>query len=311
MQTKSPAKAILLLVSLGIIWGSGFSLARFATTNGVNPMGYAFWQSLGPAIFTFSLYFFKNRRFPLSKEYLRYYLVCGLLGIAIPNTNMYFSAPHLPSGLLGVLVNTVPIITYCLALLTKQERFQSGRIMGVALGFTGIMCIVLPQANLPSVTMIPWAFTTLITPLCFATCAVYAAAFRPKNADSMNLSAGMLICSTLLLTPLILKTGNFYPLTAPFNTADWVIILEMILSSIGYIVLFQLLKVAGPVYYSLVGGVVVLTGLSWGKIAFGETLNAWTFVATFLILFGIYMVTLWQPSKQTQKEEKTALDSAT
>lgn len=288
-------KAILLLITLGVIWGSGFSLARFAMTNGVNPLGYAFWQSLGPALFTVTLALFKNRRFPISAEYLRYYGVCGLLGIAIPNTNMYFSAPHLPSGLLGVLVNTVPIMTYCLAFASGQERFQLSRTLGVLFGFAGIMCIVLPQASLPGTTKLPWVLTTLITPLCFASCAVYAAKYRPEHADSMTLSAGMLICSSLLLIPLIIKTQSFYPLITPFSTADWVVILEMVLSSIGYVVLFQLLKVAGPVYYSLVGGIVVITGLTWGKLAFGESLNVTTFIATFLILLGIYLVTLHQP----------------
>ncbi len=301
-------KAILLLITLGVIWGSGFSLARFATTHGVNPLGYAFWQSLGPAIFTLIISLSKNRQFPLSKEYIRYYAICGLLGIAIPNTNMYFSAPHLPSGLLGVLVNTVPIITYCLAFSSGQEPFRLSRTLGVLFGFAGIMCIVLPKATLPGTTLLPWVITTLLTPLCFASCAVYAAKYRPENADSMSLSAGMLICSSLFLAPLIIKTGSFYPLNAPFNAADWVVILEMMLSSMGYVVLFQLLKIAGPVYYSLVGGVVVLTGLTWGKLVFGEALNMWTFLATFLILLGIYMVSLYQqkPNKKIRLQEISA-----
>lgn len=43
-------KAVALLIILGIIWGSGYSLAKFAMTNGVSPLGYSLWQSLGPAV---------------------------------------------------------------------------------------------------------------------------------------------------------------------------------------------------------------------------------------------------------------------
>ena len=35
---------------LGFLWGTAYTIARFVMTNGVNPLGYSFWLSLGPAI---------------------------------------------------------------------------------------------------------------------------------------------------------------------------------------------------------------------------------------------------------------------
>ncbi len=119
-------KSVLLLLTLGFIWGAGYSLAKFAITNGAPPLGYSFWQSLGPALLLSVVYFFKQRKSLPILLHWRYFLLCGLLGIALPNTNMYYAASHVPAGLLAVLVNTVPLIVYPLALLFRMEPKDFG-----------------------------------------------------------------------------------------------------------------------------------------------------------------------------------------
>src|SRR3990167_10881015 len=98
--------SLLTLILLGSIWGTGYSIARFAMTNGVPPLGYSFWQSVGPALIIGLLALFRHPSKPdLSFLRLRYYFICGLMGIALPNTIMYFAAPHLPAGILAMMVN--------------------------------------------------------------------------------------------------------------------------------------------------------------------------------------------------------------
>ncbi|MDO8954036.1 MAG: DMT family transporter [Gammaproteobacteria bacterium] len=276
--------SLSLLILLGLIWGSGYSIARYCVTHGVAPMGYSFWQSLGPALFLLLVVSFKAPKLPLSLPYLRYYLMCGILGIAFPNTLMYFAASHLPAGILAVLVNTVPIITYPLALLLKAEHFKSWRILGLGLGVIGVMLIAWPHQGFSHASI--WTLVVLLTPLSFACCAVFAS-FRPVPSDSLSLSAGMMLVSTLLLAPLVLSFHQFHPLDWPFTTVDWLILLEIVLSSVGYVIFFALIKRAGPVYYSLVGGVVSITGLFWAYIVFNEKLTLMLGLAVILILAAI------------------------
>ena len=91
--------------------------------------------------------------------------------------------------------------------------------------------------------------------------------------------------------PFVLVSGNFYALHFPFTAPDLVILLEIILSSVGYVLFFQLLKIAGPVYYSLVDTIVSLTGLFWGFLLFHEKLNGWTASSIILILLALILVT--------------------
>lgn len=292
-NTALPALAILLI--LGVIWGSGYSIAKFAMQNGVPPVGYAFWQSLGPAILV-SLFTLRNQyRIKFNRQHIIFYTISGLLGIAIPNTNMYFIASHIPAGILAVIVNTVPIITYPLALLVGQEKFKLSRLIAVLIGFFGILFIILPHKSLPDITMTSWALMALISPLSFAICALYINRFRPDDCSAITASQGMLICSSIFLIPLTLSTHAFYPLLPPFSTAEWIVILEILLSSIGYVLFFALLKIAGPVYYSMVGGVVTITGLIWAGLIFHEIPNFWNIIAVALILFAIGLIT-WRQS---------------
>jgi drug/metabolite transporter (DMT)-like permease len=280
-----------LLLLLGLIWGSGYSIARFAMTNGVPAAGYTFWQSLGPALIL-SLLSWKKLKF--DKQHIVFYLICGMIGIAIPNTNMYFASAHLAAGLLAVIINIVPIIIYPLALLTKQERFYWIRFSGVLLAISGVMFLSLPKASFPDVGSVHWILLALITPLCFAIFALFINPKRPADSDPLSLAAGMLIAATLLLVPFVYTTHSFYSLHWPMNLPDKIILLEIGLSSIGYVLFFYLLRIAGPVYYSLVDGIVALTGLAWGKIIFNESFQYITIAAIAIIILGVLLVTLKQ-----------------
>lgn len=303
------SKALFLLILLGIIWGSGYTIAKFVMQTGVPPLAYSFWQSLGPALFLSGLHLTNSKpKRQLKPHHGLYFLLCGLVGIAIPNSTMYFTAKHLPAGMVAVIVNTVPILTYPLALLAKEERFVSKRMAAVVLGFIGIFLIINHNSRNLLIGINPWAALTLLSPLCFACCSVYIAKYQPKNLSSLTSSAGMLIASALLLSPMIILSGQFYPLTPPFDSTKLLILLEIALSSLGYVLFFYLVRLAGPVFYSLVGGIVAITGLAWGYFIFDEQLSLMHYIAVSLILYAIISLTP-KPQTKVNKAHDQSIDA--
>lgn len=292
--SAKPLLSLALLILLGFIWGTGYSIARFAMTNDVPPLGYSFWQSLGPALIITVLVYLRGNRIRSGFANWRYYLICGATGIVIPNTSMYFAAPHLPASILAMIVNTVPIIAYPMALIVGLEAFSWQRIFGIILAFCGLLFIIVPKTSLPAAAMTPWVLSTLITPVSFAFCSIFIARYRPANSDALSLTAGMLICSSAVLIPFVIFKHSFYLPHFPLTAADGIILLEIILSSLGYVLFFKLIELAGPVYYSLVDTIVVLTGLFWGHIIFAEHLNQWTTTASCLIILSLLLVTQQQ-----------------
>ncbi|KTD51257.1 DMT family transporter [Legionella quateirensis] len=294
MDKLNSLKALLLLIVLGFIWGSGYSLAKFAMTNGVSPLGYAFWQSLGPAILLSCICIATGKFALFNQSYYPYFFICGLIGIAIPNTNMYFIASHIPAGLLAVLVNTVPLLVYPLALLTGQEKLDGWRFVALLLGMTGILFIIgINTTGLYS----GWTLLALLSPLGFALCSIYIGIKQPKGINSLQAASGMLLAASLLLIPLVVSQGAFYSLSGPFTFVKQIIVLEIILSSLGYLLFFTLIRIAGPVFYSLTGGVVALTGLFWGYLIFDETPSPIQSLAVVLVISAIFLLS-WRQSIQ-------------
>lgn len=300
-HTFSTLKAVGTLLLLGFIWGSGYSIARYATTHGVPPLGYSFWQSLGPTVFLILIgckqkKIKKNICASFKSTYFPFFFLCGLLGIAIPNSNMYYTAAHLPAGMLAVLVNTVPLFVYPIACAFKQESFSIERIIGVLVGFFGIVYLIFPFHSLTQLPemfqMTRWAWLTLLSPLCFALCAVYISHARPSSVGIYAASIGMLATSTLFLAPFVWFHHDFYSLLPPFDLPKYVVMLEIVLSSIGYLLFFYLIEYAGSVYYSLTGSVVCLTGIFWGYLLFGETIGQTQIVAILMIISAILIISL-------------------
>jgi len=91
VQPNSVFKSIFLLILLGFIWGSGYSLAKYAMTNSVSPLGYAFWQSLGPALLLSFICIIRKQNRLFSRSHWPYFFTCGLIGIAIPNSSIIYA----------------------------------------------------------------------------------------------------------------------------------------------------------------------------------------------------------------------------
>lgn len=280
--------SLILLLALGFTWGTSFSIAKFAMESGVTPLGYAFWQSVGPAVLISAFSLLKERQlFVFSMQRLRFYFLCGLIGICLPNLSMYFAATHVPSGILGLIVNTSPIITYVLTLLFHIERFFLPRFLGVLLGMVGVSLLF--YSKVTGLGDWRWMAFTFVTPALLAVCTVYMVKARPQGVSSITLSAGMLLAAALLTAPMTFYKHEFHSLLA-LNTPNLIILLEIGLSSLGYILFFELLRVAGPVYYSLVGCIVALAGLFWGYFIFHEVPNWFEFGSILFILLAIFLV---------------------
>lgn len=294
MKTTKTGLSFVLLILLGFVWGSGYSLAKYAMTHDVPALSYAFWQSAGPALLLSSACVINKKIAWLRLKYWPYYLVCGLLGIAIPNTNMYVIASHIPAGLLAVLVNTVPLIVYPLALFIGQERFDVWRVIAIITGMAGILLMTMPHVT---GVLSWWVLLTLISPLGFALCSIYIKASQPATINALEAASGMLIAATCLLTPWVFYHHTFYSLLAPFDTTKQVIVLEILLSSLGYLLFFTLIRLAGSVFYSLTGGVVSLTGLFWGYIIFSESPDTIECLAIICICLALFLLS-WRQSRQ-------------
>ena len=297
-QHASLGMSLILLLSLGAMWGAITVMAKFITMAGVPALGYAFWQTFGAGIILLLVSLARGKPAPLGRTYLRYYLVVGAIGSAIPTTNLFYALSNLPAGIVALVITTVPLFTYMLSLAARVEGFDWRRAVGIGLGLVGALLMLLPEGSLPSREMIPFVILAFLSPFFYSLNSIYAIKYHPLQMDSMHAAGGMMLFSSFMLLPASLATGTFHPLWIGFTLADGLILAHMGLAALTFYMYFVLLRRTGPVYFSQVAFIVTINAMIWGIILFDEQHSMWIWLALALVFGGVALVN-WRHKKQS------------
>ena len=302
--TPSPLLRLVLgpiaLMAMGTIWGLGFALAKLAGENGAHPVGLALWETIGSGGLLL-LVCAALGRFPRRQWlYLRYYLVNGLLGFAIPGPILFWVAPHLPVAVLTLMIPMAPLMTYVLILATRTERFDPWRALGVVLGFAGVGLIVLPEGSLPEPGLVGWVLLGLGASCFYALQNVYIALRSPHDADALTQTTGMLILGGLAAIPLAAGMDGFllpvFPMTVAVKAAAGMLLINAAMM----LIFVWVVRNIGPVFAAQTANVIVLAGVFWGWVVFDEFLSPWVWGAILAMAVGVALVTL-RPAAPIQK----------
>ncbi|MDP6708314.1 MAG: HD domain-containing phosphohydrolase [Alphaproteobacteria bacterium] len=220
--------ALLLLYAL--VGGASFSIAKFALGHGAPASGYAFWQAAGSGLVILAVCLLRRARFWLSFQAMGFYLMTGLVCLALPNVVMFLVLRQIPAGIMAVTVALMPLLTYGLTLSVGIESFDRRRVGGIVAGLAGVFLILLPRAGLPAPEMVPWVVLAILTPALFSLGNVFVSKRRPPEADVLGLTFGMLLMAAAGLLVFTLATGEFYSPSA-LGPIEVAILLQVAVSS--------------------------------------------------------------------------------
>lgn len=278
------------LLLLGGLWGLAFSLAKIAITQGVPPLGYVWWQSAGAGVLVLAICAARGTLPRLTPAHVLHYGVTGALGIAFPNACLFLVIDRLPAGTVALMSTLVPLMTYGLSLSIQLERFHPWKLGGLLLGLLGAAIIAADRGGIGGEA---WLIAiALLGPLGYAATNVFSSARTRPPGDSLAFAGGMLMASALLMTPLVLALGAFHRpvLSLPVSAADWAILGQIVISSVAYMLFFEIIRIAGGVFFSQTGYVVGLMGMAWGFLLFGERPSALMVLAVVSIFAGLALV---------------------
>lgn len=275
-----------LLVGYGLLVSLTFTLAKAALAAGVRPLGYAAWQTGGAGLLMAGVALARGVAIPRSPAALAFYAVCGFIGIAMPSIAMFTALEHIPAGTMAVIAAATPLCTFALTASLGAEPATRRRLFGLLLGLAGALAILGPRAALPGAGAFGWALLGFLAPLGYAAGSVYTGLKRPAGASPVALTVGMLICAGGALATLALIRGEaFRP--AAFGAAEAAIAAQIVVSGLGYLLFFEIIRIAGAVFFSQTSYVVALAGMAWPWLLFGESVQADMALAAALILAGI------------------------
>lgn len=280
----------VMLFGAGITLGLSFSLNRIAITGGIPFVPFVFWVSLGAglALFILSL---ATRDLPrLSRAHLRIYLAFGAISMGLPYLILAYVAPKLPAGIVGLQQTLVPMFTYAFALLFRVDRLNALKLGGLGAGLAGVLLVVVPQASLPDPAMVGWVLLSLLVPVCYALSNVLAVVLRPPQTASLPLAAGVLLTAAILLLPVMAGTGSWWWFGGAMDAADWSLIGVAAITALFFWLLLEIIRRAGPVFFSVQNYIATLAGILSGMLIHGERHSLWIWAALALLFVGLALV---------------------
>ncbi|MSO76251.1 MAG: DMT family transporter [Alphaproteobacteria bacterium] len=289
-----PVAALACVVALGFFWGTTSLAGKWAMSHGAPPVGYALWQGLIATSILAGICWFRGTWPPIDWAHGRYYLLGGILGLAIPNTNTYTVLQHVPAGIAVIVMTVSPLITYCLVLAMRMERFHPSRILGIVAGLAGALMLLLPKGSLPTPDMAPWVALMFLTPFCYASSNVLMGRHMPHSTDRLALSLGMVLAADLGLAIATLIDGSFFWPRLPPGPVEYAVLWHGMSTAASFVIYVTALRLAGPVYVSQVGYLTVLVGMTGAVWLFGERHSEWVWAALASIVAGLALVNLGQ-----------------
>ena len=277
---------VLVLVVLGVGWGSTQSLGKIATETGHQPFGLIFWQLAVGVVVLGAVSAVRGKGLVWNRAAVKFYVVIACIGTIIPNATFYAAVAHLPAGVMSILISTVPLLAFPIALALGLDKFSLVRVAGLGLGLLGVALIADPGGGGVS---LGWVLVAMVGPLFYAAEANYVAWSGTAGMDAVQAMFGVSLVGMLLAAPIAVGTGQWVdPL--PLGRAEGALILSSAVHAVVYSSYVWLASKAGSVFASQCSYLVTASGVLWAMVLLGERFSPLVWLAMAVMLAGVALV---------------------
>jgi len=230
----------------------------------------------------------RGEMLPLTPTAWRRFAIMALLNNVVPFALIAYGETQIASGIASILNATTPVFTVLAAhVLTDDEKLTPLRILGVGMGFLGVVVLVGPDLLGGGFAVNLLAeFGCLLASVAYAFAGVYGRRFSGLSA--LTAATGQLSAAALLMLPVVLIVDRPWLLSAPPNNVWAALIGTAVLSTAaGYPVYFRLLAVAGATNLLLVTLLLPVTSLLLGALLLDEAITPNALAGMAIIALGL------------------------
>ncbi len=288
---KMDAYDWVMLITLATVWGGSFLFNAIL----VAELPVITIVAIRVTVAALALWGFvrvTGRKIPTTPQVWGPLLILGVLNNAIPFSLIVQGQTQITSGLASILNATTPFFTILVAgFFLTDERFSVLRVLGVVVGFSGVILMVGPEA-LGSLGADFWAqLCALGAALSYGFASVFGRCFRELKVDPVMVATGQVTMSSLVLWPIALWIdGPQDILGLSFNAAASMFGLAVLCTSFAYILYFRILERAGATNISLVTFLVPISAIILGVLVLGESIFIKEIIGMTLIGLGLAII---------------------
>ena len=276
-----------LLTILALIWSSAFFNIKIATYS-YGPVTIALLRIFFGAIPVVALCLYKKIKIEAFSKDWYWFAAIGLINLVIPFFLIAYGVQKVQSNLAAILMASTPLSATVLAhLFTENEKINFTKILGVLVGFSGIVFlfsdnILINESNFISALLILIGSTFYVIGGLLT--------IKISNKKNENVTASILIWATIFLIPITAFTEQPWNLNPSLESTISVIYLGIFATGFAWLLRFRILKNNGLVFQAQVAYLIPIFGIVLGYIFLKELITPKVIVAVVAVIIGIYFV---------------------
>ncbi len=303
-------RAWIFFWMLTIVWGSSYLFMRVGVEE-LPPAQLAFIRISIAAVCMNALMLITKRRYPRDLKTMGALLILGIVNTALPFTLLAWGEQTVESGMTGVLQSITPVFSVVLAhFMFADERITPMKIMGIALGFGGIL--VLTSRDLAAGGGLggdlSGEIAILVASLCYGIGGNFSRKLlRERESDTIvvaavSTTAAAFVAFGLMYTlPLLGERAPIAYTSLSGEMLQVVLMLGFVNTFIAYLMFYEVIARLGASRASMVTYVIPVVAVTLGAIFLDEVIDERLLVGASLIFAGLALVNGWLKRLRPQK----------
>lgn len=294
----------LLLLGIGLIWGSQYFFIKIALGSFSNIMVMAGRVVIGASVLTLLLKIRKEHssRTQPQRSFLSLlpeFVLIGFFEATLPCFLIAWAEQQVPSSVTAILMGTVPLFATILeALFVKDYPISGKKIAAILTGFLGVLTLVGPgllasKLGLSFASMFPLGpvIALLFSSLCFAISVSLIKIRLGNQIAPLRAAQGILVGATITALPFLFffsKTWVFHPIS--HLSCLSLILVGIFAGGIVYTLYVQLINRAGPSFASTGNYLALPIGTFMGIVIAKEPFSSNVVASFALILSALWLL---------------------
>lgn len=306
---KEPSKALVIaaFVAVYLIWGSTYlGIAYAIHTIPVFMMAATRFIVAGGLLLLYCL--IKGEKMPGIKSF-GVIGVGGVLMLFVGNGAVAWAEQYLPSGLVAIIVATVPLWFVILDKRQWNYYFSNKMIIaGLLVGFAGVLLLVLGKGSINitgnSSTLISF-FVLMLGTIGWAVGSLYSKYKKTEGSTTIKAAVQMLAAGiTSLIVSLLTKEHQGFSIREVSSTSIIAVSYLIVMGSlVAYMAYIWLLSVRPPSLVGTYAYVNPIVAVFLGWLIASEPITTQQLIALSIVLAGVLLVNLSKDKKLPAKKE--------